>query len=121
MTTNGCIENKDLRELGESAVADYDRRIAGIPADLSAPFNMEAMRLQDELLRLYKLVVMCVRSEPNVESVASLWSVVVDVCDVSADRLSKLKIAHPASAAEIYYDKILDLRNKCRRLQEMHR
>lgn len=109
-----------LQELGESAMAESDRRIANIPAGLCTPFNTEAMRLEDELIRLYKLVVFCVREESDLGEVASWWGFMVGMCDHFGERLSKLRIAHPTCGAELYYDNILDLRSKCQRLQEMH-
>jgi hypothetical protein len=114
------VPQAHLQELGESAVAEYDRRIANIPPDFCAPFNIEAMRLEDELIRLYKLVVFCVREESDLGKVASSWGFMVGMCDRFAACLSELKIAHPTCGAELYYDNILDLRSKCQRLQEMH-
>jgi hypothetical protein len=117
---NNCVSEAHLWELGESAVADFDRRIASIPPDLCGRFNVEAMRLEDELIRLYKMVVFCVREESDLGKVASFWNLMVGMCDYFAQQLAKLKNAHPACGAESYYDRILDLRNKCHRLQEMH-
>jgi hypothetical protein len=115
-----CVTDSHLQELGDSAVADSDRRIAGFPRDLCVPFYMEAMRLENELLTIYKMVVLCVRREADLVKVASSWGVMVGICDRFADRMSRLKNDHPTCGAESYYDRILDLRNKCRRLQEMH-
>jgi hypothetical protein len=115
-----CVTESNLQELGESAVADSDRRMASIPPDLCVPFYMEAMRLENELITIYKMVVLCVRTESDLGKVASSWGVMVGICDRFADQLSRLKKEHPMSGAESYYDRILDLRNKCRRLQEMH-
>jgi hypothetical protein len=78
------------------------------------------MRLEDELIRIYKMVVFCVKEETDLEKVASLWGFMVGMCDFFAERLAKLKKAHPACGADSYYDRILDLRNKCHRLQQMH-
>lgn len=108
-------------ELGESAVAEFEQRIANIPSELCSAFNVAAMRLQDELVRLYKLVALCARSEENLDKVASLWEFMEGMCDRFAHELSKLDTEHPACGADLYYNQILDLRNKCRRLGEMHR
>lgn len=115
-----CLSEADLRQLGESAIADYERRIALIPPDLSGPFNTEAMRLEDQLIGLYKMVVFCVKQEEDLSRVASLWAFMVGMCDHFAASLAKLKHDHPACGANAYYDRILDLRNKCQRLREMH-
>jgi hypothetical protein len=117
---SACLDDKYLRELGDVAVADYERRISQIPPEMCAPFTLAAMRLEYELILLYKLVVLCARSEQDLNKVASLWEFMVDMCDAFAGRLKKLHDAHPSCGADSYYDKILDLKNKCRRLQEMH-
>jgi hypothetical protein len=117
---SNSVAESHLRELGESAVADNDRWIASIPPELHAPFNIAAMRLEDELIRIYKQVVFCVRDESDLQKVASWWEFMVGMCDLFAERVSRLKAAHPGCGAESYYDRILDLRNKCQRLQEMH-
>jgi hypothetical protein len=117
---SNCLSEADLRQLGESEVADSERRIALIPPNLSSPFNTEAMRLEDKLIVLYKMVVFCVKQEADLKQVASLWAFMVGMCDYFAASLAKLKNDHPACGANTYYDRILDLRNKCQRLQEMH-
>ena len=117
---NDCVAASNLQELGESAVAEFDRRIAHIPRELCAAFLLEAIRLEDELLIIYKMVALCVRQELDLENVAASWGFMVEMCDAFAERLSQLKTAQPSCGAEPYYDRILDLRNKCRRLQEMH-
>jgi len=109
-----------LLELGESTVADFDRRVASLPADLSAPFNQEAARLESELLVIYKMVALCARAETDLAEVAEAWTRMVAICDVFASRLLTLSKAHPCCGAEAFHDRVLDLRNKCRRLKELH-
>jgi hypothetical protein len=115
-----CVTPSHLQELGESAVADFDSRVARLSGGLSGAFQIEAMRLQDQLLFIHRLVAMCARDERDLGRVSSLWGFMVGTCDRFAESLSKLIASHPACGAEQYYDRILDLRNKCRRLQEMH-
>jgi hypothetical protein len=118
---SNCATASQLQELGESAVAEFDSRIAEIPSGLCVAFQMEAMRFQDQLLVIYRLVAICARDEQDLAKIASSWGFMVGICDRFAERLSKLKKDHPGCGAEQYYDSILDLRNKCHRLQEMHR
>lgn len=117
---SNCATHSQLQQLGESAVAEFDSRIAGIPVGLCAAFQIEAMRLEDQLLFIHRLVALCAREEDDLEKVASLWEFMVSICDLFAERLSHLKNDHPACGAEQYYDRILDLRNKCHRLHQMH-
>jgi hypothetical protein len=117
---NDCIETFQLQKVGESVIADFDRRLAGLPPDLCRPFTLEARCLTDQLMMIYRLVALCVRSQSDLENVAASWGFMVKTCDEFAALLLKLREAHPACGAEVYHDQVLDLRNKCRRLQEMH-
>jgi len=117
---NVCLPESDLRQLGNSLVNEFDQRIAAIPRDLCVPFNNEAARLESELLMIHKFVVLCVRKEENLDEVARKWGMMVEICDQAATKLKSLKESHPYCGAESYFDKILDLRAKCQRLQAMH-
>ena len=111
----------DIEELSRETLSQFGRRLAAIPADLCTPFHEEARQLETELLSVYRFVVVCTRNEADLDRVAELWSVMVRICDNSARQLCDLVQRHPSSGAECYYDRVLDLRNKCHRLQKLHR
>ncbi len=115
-----CLAQSDIKELAESALATFDQEVAGLPRELSVPFNQAAMRLETELLTIYKFVVRIVRREDDLAEVARWWGTMVSQCDSFAKRLHALAVAHPSSGAEFFCDRVLDLRNKCLRLPEMH-
>src|SRR5215204_6573384 len=115
-----CLRESDLLELTREPLAAFEQRVAEIPKELCAPFNDEARTLETELLSMYRLVALCSKREEDLSRVSSWWAGMVAVCDAFADRLSKLAKAHPTCGAEYYYDRVLDLRNKCLRLQNMH-
>lgn len=117
---NSCLAGSDLQSLGAEMLAGFERRVAGIPRGLCAPFHTEARQLETELLSLYKFVALSTRKEEDLEQIANAWGLMVHVCDESATRLHTLAQAHPDCGAESYYDRVLDLRNKCHRLQQMH-
>src|SRR5262249_19603868 len=116
-----CLAESDLRILAQSMLDEFDREIATLEPSLSAPFNQAATRLEGELLTIYRFVVQLVRREDDLDKVASWWQTMVSQCDEFAKRLHKLSITRPASGAEYYYNRVLDLRNKCQRLHQMHR
>lgn len=101
-------------------VADFERRVASIPQDLCAPFHTQAQHLETQLLTVYQMVAKMVRRVEDLDQVSTLWGSIVAMCDGSLVQLKKLTETHPNCGAQSYYDKVLDLRNKCRRLQEMH-
>ena len=115
-----CLADSDLLELSHESLASFDQRLAAIPKNLHAPFHEEARQLETELLTVYRVVVLCTKREEALERVSHWWETMVRVCDQFAARLSGLVEAHPACGAEQYYDRVLELRSKCLRLQKMH-
>ncbi len=115
-----CLAESDVRELARSTLAQFDREVAALSPELCAPFSQAAMLLERDLLTLYKVVVQIVRREEDLDRVASWWATMVSECDEFARKLHALLISRPGCGAEFYYDRVLDLRNKCQRLQRMH-
>ena len=115
-----CFAESDVKELGSTILSEFDRRVSALPDDLCAPFHEEARQLETELLFLYKATVMCVRREEDIGKVAARWKEMVDMCGGCLARLQKLSEIHPGCGANLYYDRVLELRSKCQRLQEMH-
>ena len=115
-----CLGESDVNELAQAALADFDQEVAALPEELCVPFNQAAMRLEAELLSLYRVVVTLVRKEDDLGRIAAWWGTLVSQCDAFARRLHGLSLAHPACGAGFFYDRVLDLKNKCQRLQQMH-
>ncbi|MBI3414231.1 MAG: hypothetical protein HY043_02745 [Verrucomicrobia bacterium] len=117
---SNCPDAIGLQQIGAATLEEFDRRVANIPQDLCAPFHHEAGRLETELLTIYKFVAMGARNEQDLAAVAASWKLMVEMCDDAARRLAELNQQHPACGADIYFDRMLDLRNKCERLKKMH-
>jgi hypothetical protein len=117
---SGCLSISGIEELGESALVDFDKRVASLPKDLCAPFHQEARQLETELVTIYKMTALCCKEEDDLAKVSAMWGAMVNICDGSAKRLGELARQHPSCGADWYYDRMLDLRNKCLRLQKMH-
>ena len=81
---------------------------------------MEARQLEAELLGLHKTVALCARRQEDLAAVSELWGLMVELCDLSATKLGGVVQKHPQCGAQVYYDRILDLRNRCQRLKMMH-
>jgi hypothetical protein len=114
------LPEAELRELGDSVILDFERRIASIPQDMCAAFHQEARQLETELLLIYKTVSLCVKKEEDLNIISNRWGVMVQMCIDFGRQLSQLSKKHPQCGAEVYYDRVLDLQNKCHRLQQMH-
>jgi hypothetical protein len=110
----------DFKAVGKSAVEDFESRIASLPVDICAPFYEEAGHLEAAILTVYKSIVLAAKHLDDLNDVANLWGCMVEVCDCGIHTLSNLVKEHPACGAEYYYDRLLDLRNRCLRLQNLH-
>jgi hypothetical protein len=113
--------NEEVHELSKVVLTDFDKRVDALPVDLCAPFHNEAARLEVELLVVYRLTVLRVRATDDLSKIADLWRIMVAFSDEATKRLAALNAQHPNCGAEIYYDRLLDLRNKCNRLHQMHK
>ncbi|HSH38051.1 MAG TPA: hypothetical protein VK993_04630 [Chthoniobacterales bacterium] len=118
---SACLDTSDVLELSRATLKETNRRLEAIPADLCAPFNAEAANLEQQLLAVYRTVALCVRKEDDLDKVAAWWAAMTNICDEFAGRLATLSEEHPQCGSEVFYDRVLDLRNKCQRLQAMHR
>ncbi|MEO6969951.1 MAG: hypothetical protein ABI217_03545 [Chthoniobacterales bacterium] len=118
---SACFDTSDILELSRATLDETNRRLDSIPADLCAPFFAEAANLEQQLLAVYRTVALCVRKEDDIDKVVAWWSAMTSICDEFACRLAKLCEDHPQCGSEFFYNRVLDLRNKCQRLQEMHR
>jgi len=114
------MDDAYVLELSTATLAESEKRLNGIPADLCAPFYAEAGNILQQLLGVYRTVALCVRKEDDVDRVGEWWKVMVEVCDTFGTRLHALTQEHPHCGAVVFYDQVLDLRNRCERLREMH-
>ena len=112
------LELADLEKIGNSALQSFEERRAANPADTEWNFDLEVARLESQLTQLYAFAAMAARREESMEKTAQLWAAMVSICDAFAARVSALCREHPAGAAS--HDRILDLRNKCARLEQLH-
>lgn len=110
-----------IRCAGEKAIENFTQRAQSIPQEMCAAFHDEASNLEAHLLALYRVTVGLVREEEDFDQIHHRWASMVYLCDSSLVQLKELMAAHPVCGADIYYDKILDMRNKCKRLENMHK
>lgn len=116
-----CVTPEDLKKISESSLEDFDRKITGIPLADCLPFNQAAGNLEAELNLSYRFVATIGKGLDDLDEIAQLWDSFVAVCDQYAKKLHELHEAHPICGADYFYDRVLDLRNKCHRLAELHR
>lgn len=116
---SNCASNLGL--VAEPALADFDRRLASLDVDRCSEFFQEARQLDSQLLCIYRMAVVCARGAEDLAEVVAVWAMMGRICDKACQRLHALHKRHPSCGADFYYNRILDMRNKCRHLETMHR
>jgi hypothetical protein len=112
------IVAQDLNDLKTNALRVFEDRVRNVDPDLCYEFDQEIGRLEAQTLQLYAMAAITAKREEESARVAELWKMMVSICDEVASRMKALCDQHPACTAS--HDKILDLRNKCARLAELH-
>ncbi|MDR1282354.1 MAG: hypothetical protein LBK99_16250 [Opitutaceae bacterium] len=78
----------------------------------------EVRALEANAVQLYGVAALMARNADDIETVASIWTAMEKVCDAFAKKLGALAKKHPGS--KVSHDKLLDLRNRCTELRELH-
>jgi hypothetical protein len=112
------LEIEDLDEIKKSALETFSERVASVDFGISGEVDLEVARLESQLLQLYAIAAIIARREESLERTAQVWDAMVSICDAFAAKISELCQEHPACRAS--HDKILDVRNKCARLRDLH-
>ena len=110
------MELADLDTLKEAAIRKFDESLS--QAGGSEPGDQEVAQLQAELEQIYRMVVLLQKNEADMESVASIWTNMVGICDEFARRLSS--IASRRKRYRASYDRILDVRNAAEERRQLH-
>lgn len=112
------LELSDLEKLKDSALKSFVDRMASVDPQICWEFDVEVARLESQLVQLYAFAAMAAKREETLEGTAEIWAAMVSICDAIAQTMSEFCKQHSASMAS--HDRILDLRNKCMRLQQLH-
>jgi hypothetical protein len=116
-----CVTPEDLTTISATALEEFDRWVATIPEDGCVEFNRAASSLEVELRQSYRFIASIARRTDDLDQISKLWSGMVEACDFYLARLHGLHEKHPICGAGYYYDRVLEIRNKCQRLAEIHR
>lgn len=112
------LEISDITKINESALKAFDESIATADPRTCWEFNEAVARLESQLIQLYGIVVLALKGEDDLSVIAKTWGRMVGICDHVARKIGSLARQHPACA--VSHDKILDLRNRCERLRNLH-
>ena len=114
------MTTRDIALLGDGFLKYHDESVGALDPGLCGRFYMAAELLEAKLIVVYQMVALKARDVEEMAEVAAAWGAMVELCDSTLTRLHQLTTSHPACGAEQFYDRTLDLRNRCLRLQKMH-
>ena len=117
---SGCVGETHVKSVSDRLLGEFDRGISLLPGDLCAPFREEAGKLVSGLDLIGTFAAGMAKQEDDLDKVAELWRAVVTCADECLRRMNQLTTDHPYCRAEDHQDAILDLRNRAKRLVEMH-
>jgi hypothetical protein len=106
------IELEDLEKIKDSALESFTKGVASVSPEI------EAAKLESQLTQLYSLAAIAARREECLDGTARIWATMVSICDAFAAKISE--VCHGGTRCVASYDRVLDVRNKCARLQELH-
>lgn len=112
------IDAKDFQEITDSALRSFEDQVGAADPDVCGEFDIAVARLESQVIQLYGIAALLARREPDIEKVGEIWGAMVGVCDAVAKKIKALCDEHPLCTTS--HDKILDIRNKCARLSELH-
>ena len=113
------LELRDFEAIKDSAIKTFEERVTAAGPKTGRAFDLEVARLESQLVQLYGLAAIMARREPEMEKTAALWDTLVMICDAFAQRVRERCLEEAACQAS--YDKILDIRNACVELRDLHR
>ncbi len=108
----------DFQTITDSALKHFDERVATVGPNVCLEFDIEVARLESQVVQLYGIAALLARRESEMDKVAEIWEAMISVCDAVAEKIQTLCMEHPFCVAS--HDKILDIRNKSARLQNLH-
>lgn len=83
------------------------------------PAEFAAKMAISHLLNIYKLTVHVARAEQDMDKTAQIWEVMSGICDSFSRDLGKLNCG--TCACKDAMDTILDIRNRCIEIRDLHR
>ena len=112
------LEVADFKTIGETSLRQSEHRLAK-EKDSCEEFNREVARLEAQTVQLYGFAALAAKREPDIDRTAQLWEVMVGVCEAFARYIGELSKKHPH--CPVTFDRILDIRNRCQKMKDLHR
>ncbi len=116
-----CQYEQHIERVSSYTLQAFDENVSKIPENLCGAFYEAARDLESQLLTIYRFGLSIVNDFEEMEEESALWGEMVKICDRFSGKLEILLQQHPTCGASFYRDRILDLRNKCKRLAELHK
>ena len=112
------LELSDLDSVKDSALKQFDERVAKADPANRNEIEREVARLESQLEQLYSFTALMARREPDMAKTAELWARFVKTCDLFAGRVFQL--SQQLALGMVAYDHILDIRSAAEELRTLH-
>ncbi len=114
MKANGVLD------VWQGTAAEFDKSILSAPPDTAGQFHDAAIQIESAIKVVYRMTAVEARNTDDMEEIARLWGAMAQVCQEAVKKLAQLVGDRRDCGVGVYIDRILDLANKCQRLQTMH-
>jgi hypothetical protein len=115
MTATGVLD------LWRGTAQEFDESLGSSPLDTCTQIQDTAVRIESAIKVVYRVTALEARSIDDMQMVSELWGNMAQICRDAVKRLTSMGDKNRDCGVGVYVDRILDLANKCQRLQEMHR
>lgn len=112
------LTQEDFDTIKDANLRTFSERVGQIAEGECWLFDIEVSRLESQALQLHAIATLAARQEDDLDKVSALWATMERICDAYATKLSEVCRRHPYCQAS--HDKLLDLRNRCSRLKDLH-
>jgi len=109
---------QDLEAIGGRTLQVFSEGVERAEPDMCWEFNKQVSNLESQAIQLYGIVAILTKKEDDIAKVAEMWDAMTRLVDTFASKLKSLCDQHPF--CETSHDTLLDLRNRCSRLRDLH-
>jgi hypothetical protein len=115
------MNSAGVLDLWQGTAREFDDTLRDCPLDSSTRLQDAAIRIESAIKVVYRVTALEARAIEDMHEISRLWGTMSQICRDAVKKLGSISDKNRDCGVGIYIDRILDLANKCQRLQEMHR
>ena len=114
------LKLKDFETVKTSTFKTFKEKVASITKEDCWDFDLAVSCLESQLTQLYSFAALMAKRETGLKETAQIWDEMIFACDEAAKLIQKMSKKHTTCSGPHSHDRILDIRNRCARLKELH-